>query len=74
MDGNLRIITTAVNELDERETAAAIRKNIVICLAKLGILEKQIYSPTTDNGSSVLKVGELMRSDFNLPKNLADQS
>ena len=68
------VITTGGNELDERATAAPIRKNIVSCLAKLGILEKQIYSLTTDNGSNVLKVRELMRSNFALPKNFADRN
>ena len=71
VDGNLRVITAAVNELHERDIAAATRKNIVSCLVKLGILEKQIYSLITDNGSNILKVGELMRSDFSLPENFA---
>ena len=74
VDGNLRVITIAVNELHKRATAAAIRKNIASCLAKLGILEKQIYSLTTDNGSNIIEVGELMRSDFVLPQNFLDQN
>ena len=55
-------------------TVSAIHKIIVNCLAKLGILEKQAYSLTTDNKSNVLKVGELMRSDFALPNNFANQN
>ena len=57
MGSNLRVIIAAVSELHKRATAAAIRKNIADCLAKLGILKKQIYSLTTDYGSKVLKVG-----------------
>ena len=74
VDGNERVIVVAVNELRKRATAAAIHKDTVSCLTKLGILEKQIYSLTTDSGSKVLKVGELMRSDFALPKNFADRN
>ena len=48
VDNNLRVITAAANELHEPATAAAIRKSILSCLAKLGILEKQIYSLTTN--------------------------
>ena len=48
--GNLRVSTAAVNELHKRATAAAIRKNIVNCSVKLGILQNQIYSHTIDNG------------------------
>ena len=44
VDGNLRVITARVNELHERATAATICKNILSFLAKVGILEKQIYS------------------------------
>ena len=73
-DGNFRVITKAVNELHEPATAAGIRNNIVSCLTKLCVLEKQIYSLTTDNESNVLKVWELMRSDFALPENFPDQS
>ena len=74
VDGNLRAITAAVNELHKRTTFVAIGKTIVSCLAKLDILEKQIYSFTTDNGSNDFKVGELIRSDFALSKNFADQN
>ena len=42
VNGNLGVITAAVNELDERATAVATRISIVSCLAKLGVLEKQI--------------------------------
>ena len=70
LDGTLLVITAAMNESHERETAAAIRKNTISCSAKFGILEKQIYSLTTNNGSNVSKVGKLMRSDFALPENL----
>ena len=49
VDGNLQVITETVNQLHKPATAAAIRKNIVSCLAKLGILEKQICTLTTDN-------------------------
>ena len=70
----MRAITTVVNKLHERETAAAIRKNIASCLAKIGVLEKQIYRSKTNSGSSVLVVGELMRSDLALLENFADQN
>ena len=72
MNGKLSVITAAVNELQERATAAAIRNNVGSSLAKLGILEKQIYSLTTDNGSNILKVGELMRRNFALPETFAE--
>ena len=62
VDGNFRVTTAAVNELHERAKAAAIRKTIVSCLVKLGVFD----SFTADNGSNVLKIGELMRSDFAL--------
>ena len=52
MVGNLRIVSAAVNELHERATAAALRKNIISCLAKLNISEKQIYSLIADDGST----------------------
>ena len=54
--GYLRVIITAVNELHERETAVAMSKNILSCLAQIGNLEKQICSLSTDNGSDVLEV------------------
>ena len=73
VDGKLRVITAPVKELHERAIAAAIHENIVSCLAKLGILEKQIQ-PDSDKGFNVLKVGKLMRSDSAMPKNFADQS
>ena len=72
VDGNLQVITAAVNKLHQRATAAATSKNVVSCLVKLGILEKQIYSLATGNESNVLKVGELMKSDFALPENFSD--
>ena len=72
VEGVLRVTTVAVNKLHERATAAALRKNIASCLAKLGILEKQIYSLMIDNGSNILQVGELIRSDFTLLKSFAD--
>ena len=62
VEGNFRVTTAAVNELYGRATAAAIRKTIVSCLVKLGIFD----SLTADNGSNVLKIGEMMRSDFAL--------
>ena len=37
-------------------------------------MEKQIYCLTTDAGSNVLKVGQLMKSDVVVPENLADQN
>ena len=74
VDSNSRVITTAENELHERATAAAIRKNILSCLAKLDILEKQIHSITTDDGSNVFNIGELMRSNFALPEHFPDQN
>ena len=43
VDCNLQVIITAVNELHEQAAAAAMRLNIVSCLAKLDILEKQTY-------------------------------
>ena len=58
--------------LHKRATVAAIRKNIVSCLAKLDILKKQIYSLTTDNGFNVFKVGKMIRSHFALSENFAD--
>ena len=75
VEGDLRVTIAAVTELHERATAAAIRENMVRCLLQLGISEKQIYSLTTDNGSNVFKVGELMRSDFALSEgeNILDQ-
>jgi len=66
VEDELKVVTAAVAELHERATAVAIRGYIVRCLAKLGISEKHIYSLTTDNGSNVIKVGDLMRSDFAL--------
>ena len=54
VDGDLRVINTAVNELHERATAVVLRKNIVSFLTELGILKKQIYSLMTDDGSNVL--------------------
>ena len=66
VEGDLRVTTAAVTELHERATAAAIRENMVRCLLQLGISEKPIYSLTTDIGLNVLKVVELMRSDFAL--------
>ena len=50
---NLQVITATVNELHERAITAEIHKNIVNCLAKLGILEKQIGSLTTGSRSNV---------------------
>ena len=70
----MRVITAAVNKLHKRATAAATRKDIVTCLTKLGNLEKQSCSLTIDNVSNVSKVGELMRSDFALAENFADQN
>ena len=43
-------------------------------MTKLGILKKQIYSLATDSGSNVSKAGELIRNDFALPENFADQN
>ena len=72
VDGNLQVIILAVNELHERASAVVIRKKIVSYLAKLDILETQICSLTT--GSNVLKAGQLMRTDFALPENFADEN
>ena len=55
-------------------TAAAIHENTVSCLAKLGILENQIYSLIADNESNVSKVEELTRSDFALSENFPDHN
>ena len=74
VDGNLQVVNAAVSGLHKRVKTAAILKNIVGCSTKLDILEKQIYSLTTDYESNVLKVGELMRSDFTLSKNFANQN
>ena len=66
-NGEPQVVTAAMTELHERATAAAIWEQIKRSLAKLGIFENQIYTLTTDNGANVLKVGDLMRSDFEQP-------
>ena len=63
-----------MNELHKQASTAAIRKYVVNYMAKLGILEKQIYSLTTDNKFNILKVGELIISGFVLPENFANQN
>ena len=44
-----------MNQLHERATPIAIRKNIVSCWAKLPMLEKEIYSLTTQNKTERFK-------------------
>ncbi|KAK4301466.1 hypothetical protein Pmani_026385 [Petrolisthes manimaculis] len=63
INGNLRVINATVKEMTERATGTEIRAMLVASLQKLGIEEQQIYTLTTDNGSNVVKAGQIMREN-----------
>ncbi|KAK4322775.1 hypothetical protein Pmani_006443 [Petrolisthes manimaculis] len=63
INGNLRVINATVKEMTERATGTEICAMLVASLQKLGIEEQQIYTLTTDNGSNVVKAGQIMREN-----------
>ncbi|KAK4312808.1 hypothetical protein Pmani_015819 [Petrolisthes manimaculis] len=65
LKGNLGVINGTVKEMTERATGTEIRAMLVASLQKLGIEEQQIWLKT-DNGSNVVKAGQIMRESTRL--------
>lgn len=51
-------------EMSERATAHEVRSTLSDVLSKDGLQEDYAYSPKTDNGSNVVKTGEIIRADI----------
>ncbi|KAH9096701.1 hypothetical protein LEN26_012433 [Aphanomyces euteiches] len=57
------ITTLMVQELTGRETAKAIRNAMKTSLKTFNLEGRQIYSITTDNGSNVTKIAEMIEAE-----------